>query len=145
MKLFKVGDEVREIGRTQKMTVKGAAGLATTSMSGGRVATSPGKVVCAWTDKRGRFIQREFVESTLELAQQQNAGTAQAPGEYRGWKTLPPNLNEEPTGIWWANGNIEHVATGELEPVALPEKFRSRDDAVRAYILAARARISSKT
>ncbi|MCI3206427.1 MULTISPECIES: hypothetical protein [Pandoraea] len=81
MKIFKVGDEVQEIGKTQKMTVKGDAGVATSSMSGGRVATSPGKVVCTLTDKRRRFIQREFVESALELAPQKDEETAPAAAE----------------------------------------------------------------
>ncbi|NUX59343.1 hypothetical protein [Paraburkholderia youngii] len=68
MQKFKKGDHVREIGKAQVMTVKGDAGVATSSMSGGKVAASPGKVVCAWSDKPGHTIQRAFVESALELA-----------------------------------------------------------------------------
>jgi len=66
------------------------------------------------------------------------------PSEYRGWRICHPILNEEPVGVWWANGQIEHVATGELEAVALRDHFRARDDALNAYVLAARRRIASK-
>lgn len=66
------------------------------------------------------------------------------PVEYRGWRICHPNLNEEPTGVWWVNGQIEHVASGNLEPVALSERFRAREDALRAYLLAAHARIATK-
>ncbi|MGP8431936.1 hypothetical protein ACT2FY_00355 [Paraburkholderia fungorum] len=73
MQKFKKGDEVREIGKTQVMIVKGDAGVATSSMSRGKVAASPGKIVCAWSNKPGRTIQKAFVESALELAPQQKA------------------------------------------------------------------------
>lgn len=66
------------------------------------------------------------------------------PVEYRGWRIYHPNVNEEPAGVWWANGQIEHVAGGALEPVALSEHFSARDDALHAYLRAARARIAAK-
>lgn len=65
--------------------------------------------------------------------------------EYRGWQIGRPNTTEEPAGVWWVNGQIRHIATGELEPVALPDNFGTREDAQRAYLSAARARIASKS
>ncbi len=65
--------------------------------------------------------------------------------EFRGWRILHPSLNEEPSGVWWANGQVEHIATGDLETVAVPNHFAAREDAFRAYLMAARARIAEKS
>jgi len=66
------------------------------------------------------------------------------PIEYRGWRIELPNLNEEPRGVWWTNGQIEEIVSGETEPVALADHFRSNEDAQRAYFIAARRRIAAK-
>jgi hypothetical protein len=70
--------------------------------------------------------------------------TGKMPYEYRGWSIGAPNLNEEPPGVWWVNGSIKEIATGESEPVALSQHERSRDDALRAFFAAARQRIAAK-
>jgi uncharacterized protein YodC (DUF2158 family) len=69
MHKFKVGDKVRQQGKTQVMTVEGDAGLAAASTSRGRAATTSGMVVCSWQNKRGKRMQKSFVELSLELAE----------------------------------------------------------------------------
>ncbi|TDN58995.1 hypothetical protein [Paraburkholderia sp. BL10I2N1] len=69
MQKFKIGDKVRQQGKMQVMTVEGDAALAAVSTRPGRVATTPGMVVCSWANKRGRKIQKAFVELGLEFAE----------------------------------------------------------------------------
>jgi len=68
MQKIKVGDNVRQAGKKQIMTAKGDVGVATSSMSAGKVSTSPGMAVCVWTNADGRIIQKSFFELGLELA-----------------------------------------------------------------------------
>jgi len=67
MQKFKKGDLVREVGKSQAMTVKGNAGLAFVSTRPGHVATSCGMIVCTWVNGKGQKIQKSFVEAALEL------------------------------------------------------------------------------
>lgn len=60
---FKVGEKVRQKGHSQVMTVTGDAGLAA---SRGMVFISPGKLICKWTNNRGRTVSNGFLALDLE-------------------------------------------------------------------------------
>jgi hypothetical protein len=62
---FSLGARVREVGKAQVMSVKGAAGLVATAVGG--AVTMKGRVICEWRNSRGRLISRSFVASSLEL------------------------------------------------------------------------------
>jgi hypothetical protein len=66
MDKFKQGDKVRQIGKSQVMSVVGRPGLGAVSTAPGYVATMGGKVLCTWSNAKGRTMQRSFPESSLE-------------------------------------------------------------------------------
>lgn len=69
MQTFKPGDKVRERGKKTVMTVKGNAGLASNSVTRTTVAMV-GRLVCEWTNARGRLVSRSFTTLSLEPAEE---------------------------------------------------------------------------
>jgi hypothetical protein len=68
MDKFKNGDKVRQIGKSQVMTVVGKAGLGAVSTAPGRAPTLQGRAMCSWSNAKGRPMQKSFPEADLELA-----------------------------------------------------------------------------
>lgn len=64
----RAGAVVRKIGTSQLMVVKEAADLVANSPSRSAVAID-GRVLCQWTNARGRRISRSFRIGELEIAE----------------------------------------------------------------------------